>query len=306
MIKPLVSVLCLTYNHESFIIQAIDSFLNQVTKFPIELVIGLDASSDSTTNILKSYQQKNPDILRIITSNKRVGVRLNAKRTRAACRGRYIAMCEGDDYWIDPYKLQKQFDFLETHPKYSICTHNVVVKNEHGGEESEWLGRNHKQKYTLRDLLKYGSGGATCSLFFRNILEGNYPDWFYTLPGADWALQILLCEKGDMHYFREPMGVYRRHDQGMTKVNNPKDLIRIFDDGGVKLCETFDTHFKGKYHEEITNNLVNYFYPQLIKAYEKLGDDQNIKKYSRLILSNYRHLSNKKASKLFKLIKNSI
>ncbi len=117
MDKPLVSVNMITYNHAPYIAQAIEGVLQQKTNFAFELVIGEDCSTDRTREVVFEYQKKYPDIIRVITSEQNVGARKNSYRTEKACRGKYIAFCDGDDYWHNPYKMQKQVDYLESHPE---------------------------------------------------------------------------------------------------------------------------------------------------------------------------------------------
>src|ERR1700739_2391661 len=114
--KPLISVCMITYNHEKYIAQAIESVLAQKTNFPVELVIGDDYSTDSTRKICLDYKKKHPDILKLRFPDKNMGMMPNFIANLKECDSRYIALLEGDDYWTDPYKLQKQFDFLEANP----------------------------------------------------------------------------------------------------------------------------------------------------------------------------------------------
>ena len=114
--KPLVSIFSLAYNHEAFIEKAIESWLMQKTNFRVEAVIGEDNSTDKTREIVFDYAKKYPDFIRVVTSDSNIGMRANSMRTRLACNGKYIAFCEGDDYWIDPLKLQKQVDIMEANP----------------------------------------------------------------------------------------------------------------------------------------------------------------------------------------------
>ncbi len=119
-VPPLVSVKMITYNHAPYIAQAIEGVLQQKTNFHFELVIGEDCSTDGTREIVFEYKKKYPDIIRVITSEQNVGMKKNGYRTMKACRGKYIAFCEGDDYWHHTEKLQKQVDYLETHPAYGL------------------------------------------------------------------------------------------------------------------------------------------------------------------------------------------
>lgn len=120
MSEPLVSVEMITYNHAPYIARAIEGVLRQKTNFPIELVIGEDCSTDGTREIVFDYLGKYPDIVRVVTSDNNVGAAENSFRTEMACRGKYIAYCEGDDYWHDPYKLQIQAEYLENHPECGL------------------------------------------------------------------------------------------------------------------------------------------------------------------------------------------
>ena len=139
--RPKVSVSLLAYNHELFIEQALDSILAQQVNFDYEIVIGEDCSQDNTREIILDYQEKNSDKIRIFLSKKplndRKSGRLNFVRNLEACRGEYIALLDGDDYWTSPYKLQKQVDYLDNHPEFSICFHPVINVFEIGNYKKE-------------------------------------------------------------------------------------------------------------------------------------------------------------------------
>ncbi|MBI4315421.1 MAG: glycosyltransferase, partial [Chloroflexi bacterium] len=129
-VLPLVSVRTVTYNHEGFIARCLEGILMQRTSFPFEVVVGEDCSTDRTREIVLAYAAEFPDKIRVITSERNVGGARNAVRVQQACRGKYQAFCEGDDYWVDPLKLQKQVNFMETHPEIPLCFHNAFVINE--------------------------------------------------------------------------------------------------------------------------------------------------------------------------------
>ena len=139
--EPLVSACMITYNHAPYIAQAIEGVLQQQTNFPFELVIGEDWSTDGTREIVFDYQKKHPDVIRIVTSDKNVGAEKNSLRTEKACRGKYLAYCEGDDYWHHPQKLQKQIEFLENHPDYGLVHSEVNMCNVESGRKIENLNR---------------------------------------------------------------------------------------------------------------------------------------------------------------------
>lgn len=126
MKKPLVSICCITYNHESYIKNALDGFVMQKTNFPFEIVISDDCSKDETRKVIEEYKIKYPNLIRDVSPQKNLGVSKNFSYVQQCAHGKYIAICEGDDYWTDQYKLQKQVDFMEKHPDYSVCWHRCT------------------------------------------------------------------------------------------------------------------------------------------------------------------------------------
>ncbi len=144
--EPLVSIKMTTYNHASQIAQAIEGVLQQETNFPFELVIGEDCSTDGTRDIVLEYQKKHPDIIRVITSNRNVGAKKNGFRIEKACRGKYVAFCEGDDYWYHMQKLQKQVDYLESHPESGLVHSGADVCDVKTGKKIQYV--DHIQKKT--------------------------------------------------------------------------------------------------------------------------------------------------------------
>ena len=127
---PLLSIACVTYNHELYIRQCLDSFLMQKTNFLFEIVIGEDCSTDNTGSIVTEYARKYPEIIKARCNKKNIGVQENSLLVFRDCTGKYIALCDGDDYWTDPYKLQKQVDFLEANKDFVICFHQIRIRNE--------------------------------------------------------------------------------------------------------------------------------------------------------------------------------
>lgn len=204
----------MTYNHEEFIAQAIDSVLMQKVNFEYELVIGEDCSQDNTRQILLKYQSAYPDRFRLLLHEKNIGARNNQIICMKACTGKYIAMLEGDDYWTDPYKLQNQVDFLENNPGYSLCFHSVSVLDSRG----EMIHQSHetyqnKNTFSFEDYLN-GFYNHTCSLLFTNDQSVFKPIYEGMLPPRDNTVQILLAEKGNAYYIDKIMSCYRVHAKG--------------------------------------------------------------------------------------------
>ncbi|MBP7509335.1 MAG: glycosyltransferase [Prolixibacteraceae bacterium] len=216
---PLVSICCLTYNHEPYIKQCLDGFLMQKTNFPFEILIHDDASVDNTQNIIKNYELKHSDIIKPIYQkenqySKGIGVSRVYQFPRA--KGKYIAMCEGDDYWIDPYKLQKQVDFLETHPEYVFSFHDSIILNQRTGEKRMRIGdRQIDNTVDLKSLI-IQKNIPTASIVFRNFLDyAQLPDWIGKISNGDYGLCVLLAEEGPGKYLPEAMSVYRIHEGGV-------------------------------------------------------------------------------------------
>ncbi|WP_298741187.1 glycosyltransferase [uncultured Chitinophaga sp.] len=215
MEAPLVSITCITYNHEKYIAQAIEGFLMQETSFPYEIIIGEDCSTDNTRKVIGEYVKQYPGLITLITSDENVGARKNGIRVRNAARGKYIAICEGDDYWTDPHKLQKQVDFLEAHPDYVLCYHYVNRVDKDNVLITPATVEADVQLFGWKDFFHLHV--PPLSMMFRNCLT-HYPDEFLKCFNGDAFLLGLLSSHGKIaklgfigaHYRRHPGGVYSR------------------------------------------------------------------------------------------------
>lgn len=261
------SVCVITYNHARFIAQALEGILSQQLDFDYEIVIGEDCSTDNTRDIVLEYGSRFPKKIRLLLSKKNLGMMPNFIQTIQACRGEYIALCEGDDYWTSPHKLQAQVDFLDKHPEFTICSHNVWVKYENSSRPSaEWLGTGQKEILQLEDVLRDGSGGATCSLVFRNRIFGEFPDWYYNIAGGDWALQALCASRGKFRYMPGVMGVYRRHERGAAYAETLKarskgqEAIAIPSKNSLEICDALDKHFNYRFTRLIQKQKAHWYW----------------------------------------------
>ena len=288
--NPLLSVVCVTYNHELYIARAIEGFLMQKTSFPIEIIIGEDCSTDKTREICIEHQRKHPDKIKLLLREKNIGAMENHLSTIAACAGKYIANCEGDDYWTDPLKLQKQVDFLEAHSEFSISSHNVIVMHEGANKPStEWFGKRKKENMTIEDILSFG-GGASCSLVFRNKVFGEFPDWFKEQKGGDWSLQILCASKGKMRYFKEVMGVYRRHGDGSAIVAIKKAekhnqiTFALPAKYSLETSDLISRHFNHKYDRLLRKSNI-YWYLYYIKSYLRIYDVKSARAWALKVVT---------------------
>ncbi len=206
----MISVCMITYNHGKFVGQAIQSVVDQKLDCSLELVIGEDASSDNTRAICEDYAKKYPGQVRLLPSETRYGMMGNFVRTLNECKGKYIAICEGDDYWSDPLKLKKQLDFMEANPDYAICFHRVYDL-ENGKTTLSDLNQSLKEEtYTIQDLaLK--NFIHTPSVLFRNGLIKKFPAWINESPVGDYVAHMLNARHGKIKYLPEAMAVYRRN-----------------------------------------------------------------------------------------------
>lgn len=211
---PLVSVCIITYNHEEYIRQAIDSVLAQITEFPIEVLIGEDHSTDSTGEIVAELEKEHPSLIRVVRSPTNLGMNRNLIRTLEQCRGRYIALLEGDDLWISTRKLQEQAAFLENNPDCTVCFHKAEVYLEATNEiRGVWPEEDPPIFTSMADLIK-ANFIPTCSVMYRNIPVEPLPEKYYQLGSGDWPLHIRYAQKGTIGFINQVMARYRVHSTG--------------------------------------------------------------------------------------------
>lgn len=250
---PLVSVACITYNHETCIRDALEGFLMQVTDFPFEVIIGEDCSTDGTLHIVEEYRKRYPGIIKLLPSSKNLGIAGNFIRTVNAAKGEYIACCEGDDYWIDRAKLQQQVEFLETHNEFSMTAHRVhVVDNTKHGVRYTLYDTFPKCVFTTEDILAKHCI-PTLSLVFRaNRLH--FPDWYHSCRSLDIAMELILSLSGPGEFFPREMGVYRHHDGGITKRRkNEKEILYK----SLYLFRSFDRYSNGRFSLHVRKRMAS-------------------------------------------------
>ena len=245
--NPLLSISCLTFNHVFFIKKCLDGFLMQKTTFPIEVIIHDDCSTDGTREIIEEYSRKYPDIIFPIfqTENQYSnGVRgFMARFNFPRCRGKYIALCEGDDYWTDPYKLQKQVDFLEANDDYVICGHDAKVIDEKGIVISESKLPDSLKRDVSSYELKMGFLLLTSSLVFRNLpILKNYPKEGAHVLNGDTFLISILGQWGKFKFMHEiKPSVCRVHKGGVWSMKS--DHFK-----SMNILKTF--FYMAKYHKK--------------------------------------------------------
>ncbi len=241
--RPLVSVCCLAYNHEPFIRQALDGFIMQKTPFPFEAIIHDDASTDGTAEIIREYAEKYPEIIRPIyqTENQfsRTGDYPHVAFVYPIARGKYIALCDGDDYWTDPLKLQKQVAFMERHPDCAMCYHDYRIKV---GEELVNPFKERPKDFTADELVSMPSNGlqiATSSILFRNYYGPGTKRDFEEFK-SHYMFVVMLGMHGGAAYIEGiAPSIYRKHG-GSSWASLPRNEIALRTQGKVKrLMELF-------------------------------------------------------------------
>jgi len=272
---PIVSICTITYNHASFIIDCLQGFLMQKTTFPVEILIHDDASTDGTEEIIRDYAAKYPNLIKPLYEQENQWIK-GRKGSHAfnfpRARGKYIALCEGDDYWTDPYKLQKQVDFLEANKDFIICLHDTIEVNEKGEflkhRSDNFNFINEKKPQIASEipvdwfLRTRGNFIHTSSFLFRNIIS----DLSFINTGkiisGDMLLLFLLLKNGRAQYLPESMSAYRHHPQGITKTPRKREKVL---QSYLTLYRLLKTNYNGLYQKEfklliasVKNELLSY------------------------------------------------
>lgn len=260
MIK--VSVIVHTYNHEKYIRQTLDSILSQKVNFQYEVIIGDDASPDSTPVIIQEYQAKFPDIIKPLLHPKNLGGygKNNTLATLAVCKGKYIAAMDGDDYWTNPLKMQKQVDFLDNNPDFVACFHNALIHFEDGSAPDTYVNdASQREVTTIEDLVGEDEVWymATSAVMFRNGIIKEYPQWFHESKSGDIPRYILLGKYGKFFYINELMSVYRKNNGGMSFTDGKQDADFLLN--RIGMYKGIDAELDYKFHQTIKKNIARYY-----------------------------------------------
>ena len=215
--EPVVTVLCPTYNHERFIAQCLDGILGQRTSFALEVLVHDDASTDGTAAIVRAYAERDTRVHAILQP---VNIMQTGRSVMpplyAAARGRYLALCEGDDYWIDPDKLARQVALLEADASLVGCFHNVrLIDAENHTLKLAHGELNMRGRYALADLFPVNFIHTPSVLLRKAALPLPLPEWVGRMPMGDWPLYLLTGKRGSFAYLAAPMAAYRQHAGGI-------------------------------------------------------------------------------------------
>ncbi|WP_321425452.1 glycosyltransferase [uncultured Bacteroides sp.] len=266
-----VSVLMLTYNHEKYIADAIESVVKQQADFPFELVIGEDRSTDDTARICREYKEKYPDLIKLTINEENLGLQENFIRTYNQCSGEYMAICEGDDFWISKHKLQIQADFLDQHKEYSACFHRALNYYQEDGSKSIGNGGYQKKVNTVFDIIN-SNPITNVTVMFRLGLFGELPSWFSKVTSYDFAIHVLNAEHGDVYFMNKVMAVYRQHKESIWSMATSEKQILISVINRQLLIDHYKEKNKSicnKLTETCTNGCI-----RLVQYYHSIGNTE--------------------------------
>ena len=279
----MVSVLCPTYNQKKYITQCLDSVLSQETDFAFEVIVKDDCSTDGTSDIVREYAQRYPDKVcpLILEENyfSQGKTAVSFVRMFKMIRGKYFAVCEGDDFWTDPQKLQIQTDFMEAHPEYSMCCHSAYIANEDGSLRTDRFFRSSTES---RDLLTEemisGWSMATNSVLIRTSSRKEILVPFQgKCVNEDYGMEVYAALNGKVYYFDRMMSAYRMNAAGSIsasyKVN--KELLK---ERALEFCNMLDrlNEFSDHQYDRV---IRQYREKKLFDMYAVLGDRENMKKH---------------------------
>jgi len=269
--KAVVTIWCITFNHKAFIKDAIEGFLKQETAFPVEILIHDDASTDGTDEIIRQYQARYPTLIKAILQpeNQYSQGRRARDFLQPISQGDYIAICEGDDYWTDPKKLQIQVDFLEKNPEYVISGHDAFIIDEFGNETSaSKLPKSRKRDFTAEELVLGKAWILTMSMVFRNV-RPVWPPEVNKVLNADKFVTSILGEHGGSKFHDDiELSAYRSHKGGVW---SQKSLVERRDEhiltylwvsryyrriGNTRAADHFFESMRTEFVQEISNREI--------------------------------------------------
>lgn len=321
-----VTVVCITYNHEKYIAEALDSFIRQKTNFKYQVYVGDDCSSDKTPEIILEYADKYPDIIVPFIREQNLGAERNLIDLCNHASSIYIAFCEGDDYWIDNNKLQKQYDYMEAHPELRACFHNTLILadedwyfNDYYKPDKNGLRTipgsipNYKKREFIDAPFYILWGPAhTSSMFFRWNYNIKIPEEFYDQGAGDHSIMMMQMGDGKIGYIDNIMSVYRRSEAGVTMSNDANDhfyktrisWIKVLINLQRFFSENYGNYCSGAIRSRLGRETMNYVTTLLnIRASDELS--QFVKEYPDVFFLWLNHIitTYRKASPIIKILR---
>lgn len=289
----MATISCVTFNHAAYIRQALDSFLMQKTDFEYEIVVHDDASTDGTGDILREYEKKYPGRVRPLIQKENQysqGIdNISGAFNFPRARGKYIFMCDGDDYFVSPHKLQKQVDYMEAHPDCTLCIHSARIQLE-GRALTERQMRPYRGSRVIpaEEIVDKASGYAMSSMAFPSRLVKNLPDYYVDCPVGDTPLQLMAAEEGCGYYIDEPMSAYRVGVAGSwTVAGKQGDYAgkqRVYYERMKKVYEEFDDATGGRLREAVMSASRRTYYHTMVntRRFEEILNPAYRKYYKEL------------------------
>jgi glycosyltransferase involved in cell wall biosynthesis len=274
-----LSIGLITYNHRAFIEQAVSGILAQRTNFEYEIIVGEDYSTDGTRQILLRMQEEHPGKICMLDAGRNLGMIQNYIRTFEACRGEYVALLDGDDYWCDENKLQRQVDFLDQNPEYSISFHAVRwTYEDHSLPDKVVRPKRGAGPYDLSDLL-VSMFVTTCSAVVRRSAVGEFPGWIQVVKTMDYPIMVLAAGNGKIGYIDDVMAIYRVHSGGLwTSMNMIDRLIT-----NLVLLENANPHFSLRYDNIVQSRYRYYWGKMADEFYDAVTAEPSWEAGSRMI-----------------------
>lgn len=274
----MVSICCLAYNQEKYIRQCLDGFVMQKCNFKYEVLINDDASTDHTIDIIKEYEHNYPEIIKpIYQTENQWSKKIPISKTYLypIARGKYIAKCEGDDFWTDPYKLQKQVDIMEKHPDCCICLHKVSSLAENGVSEEKRTYPNFKLKTGVikaKKLIYFACYGdyvfqTSCYFIRKDIILQyihEYPKFTQVTVSGDIPLLLYIGNIGDAYYIDDFMSCYRRgSSSSITRtqsIRETEEKLMNHYMHQIEMMQEYDKYTNGKYHKLCQRKIDSYYF----------------------------------------------
>lgn len=271
-----LSILLVTYNHDSYIKEAIESILIQKFDFPYEIIVADDCSTDKTINILESYAEKNPEIFKFLSAENNLGITKNYKRGFKACQGEYVAVLEGDDYWTSPSRIKKMVRFLDNNRGCVLAFNRFIVKEVKNKRFNiqPWPINEKFQLIYVTDLVRDNFIGNFSTCIYRKSAIDSLDDSLYEMKVYDWMFNIMIAQHGLIGYIPDVMSVYRLHPSGTwtQKSSEEKilDTVKSIDEYNKYLNYDYDSEFTEHKNRILTQlsppPIVNLTKKQIIKA----------------------------------------
>ena len=263
----LLSVCVRTHNQERFIREALDSVLRQHTSFPYEIIVSDDASSDGTVAILQEYQKQYPDTVHLLLHETNIGGPENLKRVIEASKAKYVTCLDGDDFYTDDYKLQKQVDLLEAHPEYAACFHNTWYADSEGRLYGIFNRPDFHAVHDAREFIRERWFVPIHSAVLRReYIE--FPEWYNTVMNDDYVVHLSVAKHGPYFYMPDVMVAYRHHGNNTSRAYHDKILI------DTQLCTILE-NMKPLYPTEYASD----FEARIAKYKAEIADLQLLQKH---------------------------